>query len=54
MPMTAFMGVRSSWLMLAMNWDLAKAPASAASFAFLSSFSACFRAMAAPIEAAEE
>ena len=37
MPMTAFMGVRISWLMFAMNSDLMRSAASATSLAFDSS-----------------
>ena len=42
MPMMAFIGVRTSWLMLARNWLLAWLAASAASLAALSSCSVCF------------
>ena len=50
--MTAFIGVRISWLMLAKNSDLALSADSASSLAFISSSSARFRAKAPPIEAA--
>ena len=43
MPMTPFIGVRISWLMLARNSLLARLADSAASLAFCSSTSVCLR-----------
>ena len=50
--MTAFMGVLISWLMFAKNSDFDLSADSAFSLASMSAFSACFRAIAPPIEAA--
>ena len=50
-PITAFIGVRISWLMFARKVLLARLAASAASFAFCCADSSCFRSvmsMAAP------
>ena len=41
-PTIAFNGVRISWLIFAKNADFKRSDSSAFSFAFLSSFSACF------------
>ena len=52
MPMMALSGVRSSWLMLARNWLLARLACSASSLACCNSISACLRAVMSPIDPA--